>query len=293
MNAQPRRWLITGASSGFGRALAEAVVAAGDAVVATARNPAALADLAEHPAATVLALDVTDGAQVRDVVARGRRDRRRRRARQLRGPRPDRRLRGADRRRVPWRAGDEPVRRAGRDESRAAAHARARQRAHRAAELDGRGERQPGPRRVRDVEVRAGRRVRGAGGRGGAVRHPGDDRRARPVPHRLRGTLDAALHPDGRLRGHPRAGGPRPVPRPGRRAAERPGEGRGRDHRHGPRPRRAATAAAGQGGRRAHPHEARAPARRPGDDDGPARSRRPTRDQLGTNTRTPSASAVS
>ena len=70
MNAQHRRWLITGAASGFGRALAEAVVAAGDAVVATARRPAALADLAEHPAVTVLTLDVTDGAQVRDVVAR-------------------------------------------------------------------------------------------------------------------------------------------------------------------------------------------------------------------------------
>ena len=50
----PRRWLITGASTGFGRALAEAVLAAGDAVVATARNPAALADLAAHPAATIL-----------------------------------------------------------------------------------------------------------------------------------------------------------------------------------------------------------------------------------------------
>lgn len=69
MDVQHRRWLITGASSGFGRALAEAVLAAGDAVVATARRPAALADLAEHPAATVLALDVTDGGQVRDVVA--------------------------------------------------------------------------------------------------------------------------------------------------------------------------------------------------------------------------------
>ena len=70
MNAQHRRWLITGAASGFGRALAEAVVAAGDAIVATARRPAALADLAEHPSVTVLTLDVTDGAQVRDVVAR-------------------------------------------------------------------------------------------------------------------------------------------------------------------------------------------------------------------------------
>src|SRR3954449_12535269 len=70
MNAQHRRWLITGAATGFGRALAEAVVAAGDAVVATARRPAALAGLAEHPSVTILTLDVTDGAQVRDVGAR-------------------------------------------------------------------------------------------------------------------------------------------------------------------------------------------------------------------------------
>src|ERR1700754_3365321 len=69
MDTDRRRWLITGASSGFGRALAEAVLAAGDAVVATARNPALLSDLADHPAATVAGLDVTDGEQVRSVVA--------------------------------------------------------------------------------------------------------------------------------------------------------------------------------------------------------------------------------
>jgi NAD(P)-dependent dehydrogenase (short-subunit alcohol dehydrogenase family) len=69
MDTDRRRWLITGASSGFGRALAEAVLAAGDAVVATARNPAALADLAGCPAATVRALDVTDAEQVGNVVA--------------------------------------------------------------------------------------------------------------------------------------------------------------------------------------------------------------------------------
>src|SRR6059058_5601249 len=69
MDTDRRRWLITGASSGFGRALAEAVLAEGDAVVATARRPAALADLAERRLATVRALDVTDEEQVRDVVA--------------------------------------------------------------------------------------------------------------------------------------------------------------------------------------------------------------------------------
>ena len=69
MKALHRRWLITGASSGFGRAIAEAALAEGDAVVATARRPAAVSDLAERRGATVRALDVTDGEQVRDVVA--------------------------------------------------------------------------------------------------------------------------------------------------------------------------------------------------------------------------------
>ena len=65
----PRRWLITGAATGFGRALAEAVLAAGDAVFATAHKPDTLADLAARPAATICALDVTDDAQVRAAVA--------------------------------------------------------------------------------------------------------------------------------------------------------------------------------------------------------------------------------
>src|SRR3954453_10606892 len=44
-----RIWLITGANSGFGRALTEAAVAAGDTVVATARRTETLADMvAEH-----------------------------------------------------------------------------------------------------------------------------------------------------------------------------------------------------------------------------------------------------
>lgn len=69
-----RVWLITGASSGFGRALAEAVLAAGDTVVAAARRTEPLADLvARHPdRARAIALDVTDqqaaAAAVADVV---------------------------------------------------------------------------------------------------------------------------------------------------------------------------------------------------------------------------------
>ncbi|HEY4008363.1 MAG TPA: oxidoreductase [Pseudonocardia sp.] len=71
-----RVWLVTGSASGFGRAITEAAIAAGDAVVATARRPEMLADLvAAHPdQVEALALDVTDtagsSALVADVQAR-------------------------------------------------------------------------------------------------------------------------------------------------------------------------------------------------------------------------------
>ena len=60
-------WLITGSSRGFGRALATAALAAGDRVVATARNPAQVADLAEQyrDRAIAVPMDVTDQAAVR------------------------------------------------------------------------------------------------------------------------------------------------------------------------------------------------------------------------------------
>jgi NAD(P)-dependent dehydrogenase (short-subunit alcohol dehydrogenase family) len=58
-----RVWLITGTSSGFGRALAEAALDRGDRVVATARDPGQLSDLAADGGAHVIALDVTDPAQ--------------------------------------------------------------------------------------------------------------------------------------------------------------------------------------------------------------------------------------
>ena len=56
-----KTWLITGCSSGFGKVLAKAVLARGDNLVATARNPASLRDLAENHPGTVrtVALDVT------------------------------------------------------------------------------------------------------------------------------------------------------------------------------------------------------------------------------------------
>jgi NAD(P)-dependent dehydrogenase (short-subunit alcohol dehydrogenase family) len=65
-----RTWLITGSSRGLGRALAEVVLADGGNVVATARDPARVADLVErHPrTARAVALDVTDRAQAEAAV---------------------------------------------------------------------------------------------------------------------------------------------------------------------------------------------------------------------------------
>jgi NAD(P)-dependent dehydrogenase (short-subunit alcohol dehydrogenase family) len=68
MTPQPRTdkkalvWLITGSSRGLGRALAEAVLAAGQKLVATARDPKQLSDLVERYRDQVraVALDVTD-----------------------------------------------------------------------------------------------------------------------------------------------------------------------------------------------------------------------------------------
>jgi NAD(P)-dependent dehydrogenase (short-subunit alcohol dehydrogenase family) len=63
-------WLITGCSSGLGRALACAALERGKNVVVTARDPATVEDLARlHPGtALALPLDVTDHLQVRNVV---------------------------------------------------------------------------------------------------------------------------------------------------------------------------------------------------------------------------------
>lgn len=65
-----RSWLITGCSTGLGRALAGAVAARGDRVLATARRTETLADLvAAHPANVVTApLDVTDADACRRAV---------------------------------------------------------------------------------------------------------------------------------------------------------------------------------------------------------------------------------
>jgi NAD(P)-dependent dehydrogenase (short-subunit alcohol dehydrogenase family) len=42
----PRTWFITGTSSGFGRHMTEILLARGDRVATTARNPRSLVDLA-------------------------------------------------------------------------------------------------------------------------------------------------------------------------------------------------------------------------------------------------------
>jgi NAD(P)-dependent dehydrogenase (short-subunit alcohol dehydrogenase family) len=59
-------WLITGCSTGLGRALAEAVIGAGHNAVVTARNVTSVADLADAAPERVLAvaLDVTKPEQV-------------------------------------------------------------------------------------------------------------------------------------------------------------------------------------------------------------------------------------
>ena len=74
MNTSSLVWFITGTSSGFGRFLVEQALAAGDRVVATARQPEALADLAARAPKSlrVLALDVTRPEEVRRVVMEAR-----------------------------------------------------------------------------------------------------------------------------------------------------------------------------------------------------------------------------
>src|SRR5207248_592581 len=66
-----RVWLITGASSGFGQAIAEAALAAGDTVVATARRAPARRCSCRGPPPRVLgiSLDVTDNDRISDVVS--------------------------------------------------------------------------------------------------------------------------------------------------------------------------------------------------------------------------------
>src|SRR5579875_2508333 len=65
-----RTWFITGASRGFGRSFAQAALAAGDRVAATARDTSSLEDLAADHGESLLALslDVTDRAACERAV---------------------------------------------------------------------------------------------------------------------------------------------------------------------------------------------------------------------------------
>jgi NAD(P)-dependent dehydrogenase (short-subunit alcohol dehydrogenase family) len=65
-----RVWFITGTSSGFGRSIAEEALARGERVVATARRPQTIDDLAGADGERVLALklDVTDAAQRQSAI---------------------------------------------------------------------------------------------------------------------------------------------------------------------------------------------------------------------------------
>lgn len=67
-----RTWLITGVSTGFGRELAEQLLARGDRVVGTVRDVAKIRDLTDRYPATFRGeiLDVTDVPAIRRVVDR-------------------------------------------------------------------------------------------------------------------------------------------------------------------------------------------------------------------------------
>jgi NAD(P)-dependent dehydrogenase (short-subunit alcohol dehydrogenase family) len=63
-------WLVTGSARGLGRSIAEAVLSAGDRLVATARDPQRLADLVDRYGDRIrpVTLDVTDPAAAREAV---------------------------------------------------------------------------------------------------------------------------------------------------------------------------------------------------------------------------------
>ena len=69
----PQVFFLTGSSRGLGRQIAEAALAAGHYLVATARDPASLADLADRYGSQLLpvALDVTDPAAAAAAVTAG------------------------------------------------------------------------------------------------------------------------------------------------------------------------------------------------------------------------------
>lgn len=70
MQDRNRTWLITGCSTGFGRSLAQILIARGDRVYATARKPEQIEDLVKgHANAHALKLDVTVPEDIAAAVA--------------------------------------------------------------------------------------------------------------------------------------------------------------------------------------------------------------------------------
>ena len=65
-------WLVTGSASGLGRDIAEAVLASGDRLLATARDPQRLSDLVERygQQMATASLDVSDEAAARAAVSK-------------------------------------------------------------------------------------------------------------------------------------------------------------------------------------------------------------------------------
>ena len=202
--------LVTGCSTGIGRAVAEELLRQGHTVWATARRPDTLADLADR-GAHVTALDVTDEASMSSAVrevesAHGSvgtlvNNARLRRVRGGRGGRPgqgardvrDQRVRpGPD---VPARAAGDAPRGAGPDHQ------------HR---LDGRPVRLPARWLLPRDEVRGGGPDRRTADGGQGVRHRRRARRTGRHAKRVR-------REDHRLRGDGRRGRTPPTPRCGRR----------------------------------------------------------------------------
>lgn len=67
-----RTWFITGASRGFGSLIAERALRAGDAVIATARNPQDITErLGAQPNLLAVCLDVTREEEAHQAVAEG------------------------------------------------------------------------------------------------------------------------------------------------------------------------------------------------------------------------------